>query len=725
MGGRARLAVLVGLAAVAGCGDPPTDGSLRIDIANTAVREGFTALEFNVVAVQIFYGTAPPAAPVSGTCDAPGATVITVNPPLPVHVNLSEVNSALAGAFFAPPGHVTEIRLVVDDAHGTVLDLSRRAHLDTRCGGGDTNGLFRLIPLPGESVDIVTGQTTEVEVQLDPNRDITVDGNGGGYGQKGADDNTPNSCGPGGPCGKPFKLASNYGIKVIAASVTGVIPDRVVVRFKSGVSRATIDAINAAEGTTVINLDAPTNYFILHLPPGRTVTDAIRSYLGRGEVMFALPDNVIEPRAVPCNGSFQNPGPFTQVNATTAWNVTTGTTFPLLVDTDFGFDLSSPNMVLNYAINQGELLGVSFFDANNDGTVTAAEVVSFDADGDGLITFRDLNAPAFATFCGGASCDRDGDGLVTPLDLTSAGAGGGLFENGMDDDGNNFPDDLVGWDFGGNDNQPEAVGPASCLNTHGVGTGGIIAGIGQTMACNANAPVAGMDWVGRMVPVKLGSGSLGLAASTRAGSYLALRYAAGFGPVAINASWGVTYNKGGLTSGCNRGIANIGDKYGGLLNALQQEGSGLGLGNALLVVAAEDCAQNDDNANIFDWPVELASPNVFGVTSVTSAPAALAGGRAFGPVAIKIAAPGENHTTLSINSTVTTGCNGTSFSAPMVTGALGLMVAQNNALNGNPSTLLNRLLCNATQVAGMTAQVQNGQVLEVNRAVTNAAGCTP
>ena len=724
MGGRGRLAVLVGLAAVAGCGDPPNDGSLRIDIANLAVRQGFTALDFNVVAVQIFYGTASPPAPVSGLCDAPGATVIPVDPPLPVHVNLAEVNSALAGAFFAPPGHVAEIRLVVHDAHGTVLDLSRRAHLDTRCGGGDTNGLFRLIPLPGESVDIVTGQTTEVEVQLDPNRDITVDGNGGGYGQKGAADNPPNSCDPGGPCGKPFKLASDYGIKVIAASVTGVIPDRVVVRFNSGVSRATIDAINAAEGTTVINLDAATNYFILHLPPGQTVTGAINNYRGRGEVMFALPDNIIEMRAVPCNASFQNPGPFTQVNATTAWNVTTGTTLPLVVDTDAGFDLSSPDLVLNYAINQGELLGVSFFDANNDGTVTAAEVVSFDTDGDGLITFRDLNAPAFATFCGGASCDRDGDGLVTPLDLTSGGAGGGLFENGMDDDGNNFRDDLVGWDFNGNDNQPETTGPAGCLATHGVGTSGIIAGIGQTMACNANAPVAGMNWIARMAPVKTGAGGGGLDASSRAGAYLTLRYAAGLGAVAINASWGVTYNKNGLTSGCRRGIANIGDKYGPLLNALQQEGSGLGLGNALLVVAAEDCAQNDDSADIFDWPVELASPNVFGVTSVTSAPA-LAGGRAFGPVAIKIAAPGENHTTLSINSQVTAGCSGTSFSAPMVTGALGLMVAQNSALSGNPSTLLNRLLCNATQVAGLTAQVQNGQVLEVNRAVTNAAGCTP
>jgi hypothetical protein len=87
----------------------------------------------------------------------------------------------------------------------------------------------------------------------------------------------------------------------------------------------------------------------------------------------------------------------------------------------------------------------------------AERIAGFDSDGDGLITFADLNNPAFALNAAGAclggpaplDCDRDGDGTVTPLDLIDGVAG------------NARADDLVGWDFAGNYNLPQ-TGNTGC-----------------------------------------------------------------------------------------------------------------------------------------------------------------------------------------------------------------------------------------------------------------------
>jgi hypothetical protein len=214
-------AFVVGVAVFSGCGDPPGDppgdGSLRINVSNLALRASFTELDLHITKVELFYGAVPPAS--DQDCDAPGQTVIA-SPPIAVVVDLTQVGDSFVGAFAAPPGHISEIRLVSDNTHGVELALTRRAHLSTHCpGGDDTSGLIRLVPLPGQSIDIAAGDTTQIEVQLDPTRDIVVDGQGGDYGQLNGPNHVPgDSCSTGGPCGKPFKLASDYGVLAFIVS---------------------------------------------------------------------------------------------------------------------------------------------------------------------------------------------------------------------------------------------------------------------------------------------------------------------------------------------------------------------------------------------------------------------------------------------------------------------------------------------------------------------------
>ncbi|RKY91453.1 MAG: hypothetical protein DRQ01_07675, partial [Ignavibacteriae bacterium] len=75
--------------------------------------------------------------------------------------------------------------------------------------------------------------------------------------------------------------------------------------------------------------------------------------------------------------------------------------------------------------------------------------------------------------------DFDGDGHTIE---------GGVFDpgdiNGVDDDGNGYIDDFIGWDFAGNDNDPNTSA------THGTATAGIICGDGTNGTQTGVAPQA-------------------------------------------------------------------------------------------------------------------------------------------------------------------------------------------------------------------------------------------
>ena len=73
----------------------------------------------------------------------------------------------------------------------------------------------------------------------------------------------------------------------------GVICDRVVVIFEEGVSVKRIEEINSGVGGEVIYADRPTSYYVLQLPEGLTVCEALGYYDAKEEVYVALPDTVI------------------------------------------------------------------------------------------------------------------------------------------------------------------------------------------------------------------------------------------------------------------------------------------------------------------------------------------------------------------------------------------------------------------------------------------------
>jgi len=108
--------------------------------------------------------------------------------------------------------------------------------------------------------------------------------------------------------------------------------------------------------------------------------------------------------------------------------------------------------------------------------------------------------------------DLDGDGVVMDPDD----------RNGIDDDGNGFVDDLVGWDFEDRDGDPYDL-----LSGHGTHVAGTVAGTGRSGTATGVAPGA------RLLPVRVGH-----FASQAATVWEGLQYAAANGARVINLSMG-------------------------------------------------------------------------------------------------------------------------------------------------------------------------------------------
>lgn len=146
---------------------------------------------------------------------------------------------------------------------------------------------------------------------------------------------------------------------------------------------------------------------------------------------------------------------------------------------DTGVDYTHPDLYLNIYLNQGEIRPLSFFNSLQD------------VDGDGLITFRDLNNSANSAYV----TDKNGNGRIDAGDLLNDSR----WENGVDNDSNGYVDDLVGWDSINNDNDPMDD------HYHGTHVSGTIGGMG-----NNSVGVAGVNWKVLIMPLKfLSSGGWG------------------------------------------------------------------------------------------------------------------------------------------------------------------------------------------------------------------------
>ena len=283
--------------------------------------------------------------------------------------------------------------------------------------------------------------------------------------------------------------------------------------------------------------------------------------------------------------------------------------------------------------------------------------------------------------------------------------------NGVDDDGNGYVDDINGWDFAHNDNTvfdytnatyPPASNYNGDVDDHGTHVAGTIGAMGN----NATG-VTGVNWQVSLMSLKFLTGVSGdgnTADSLKAYSYAKM----------MKELW----QSSGGTKGANIRVLNNSYGGGGFSQSELDAIRALGDDGILFVVAAGNDGLNNDMFPTY--PANYISTNMISVAASTNS-GIKASFSNFGPGTVNMAAPGEN-----ILSTTPKGTynyfSGTSMAAPHVSGGAALVCAAypNLSMSKLRSTIL---------YSGYVAQwqglyiynISSGRTLDVNGALQTVA----
>lgn len=451
----------------------------------------------------------------------------------------------------------------------------------------------------------------------------------------------------------------------------------VVVKFAAGASAAQQAAALAQVGGHALQeIDAGT--FRVALGQG-VPEDVAARLLGKlPGVDFAEVNWTVTTQATPNETSFSNgslwgmegdavaPANPYGSQADEAWAAgATGSMKVVIGDIDTGIDYAHQDLYLNVWLNQGEI-------------PTAFRSALSDIDGDGLITFRDLNNGANSAWVS----DFNGNGVIDAGDLLKDAR----WSDKTDQDGNGYVDDLVGWNFVANNNNPFDD------NGHGTHTAGTIGAVGGN-----GLGVVGVNWNVEIMALKFldAAGSGSTANATLAVNYFtamakeASSAAQDF--VATNNSWG----GGGSSSALNTAIGNSAK-------------AGL-----LFVAAAGNSGVNTDSSA--NYPSNYSTVSSAGYEAVVSVAALTSSGTLasfsnYGAQTVDIAAPGQGIlSTLPGNSYGT--YSGTSMATPHVTGALALYASTHP--NATAAELREVLLASAAPTAGLAGKDVTGGRLDI------------
>ncbi|MFN2533002.1 MAG: S8 family serine peptidase [Pyrinomonadaceae bacterium] len=252
--------------------------------------------------------------------------------------------------------------------------------------------------------------------------------------------------------------------------------------------------------------------------------------------------------------------------------------------------------------------------------------------------------------------------------------------DGLDEEHDGYVDDMNGWDFT-NDS-----GVIRDEQGHGTAVGGLIAAQG-----NNGLGVSGVMWSAKLMSLRVldasGTGDVGNAVE-------AIDYAASHGAQVINLSWGTSGNSLILKDAIERAIRH----------------------GVAVVCSAGNNGQDVDNTAYY--PASFGSRDLVAVAATDNLDQ-LASWSNFGQRNVTVAAPGTNILTTQIGGGYWA-VTGTSASAPLVSGVVGLLKSVNPALNVQQT--VKAISDGARKITSLTDKVSSGGVLDAAATLQSIRG---
>jgi thermitase len=356
-------------------------------------------------------------------------------------------------------------------------------------------------------------------------------------------------------------------------------PDRIIVKLEENASRADLEEINE-ENNASTEKDLPRSQVnVVDLPSDLPVQEAVEVYEAKPNVEFAEPDYILRPsQTISANDSY----------------------YPKL----YGLN----NTGQNSGTQDADVDAPETWNITTGGSSTVVAVIDQGVD---------INHP-----------DLKNNLWTNPDEIPN---------NGIDDDGNEYVDDVNGWDFLNND--ASVYDPVSGAgDEHGTHVAGTIAAEG-----NNSLGVVGVNWRAKIMPLKF----LGPEGGRTSHALAALIYAVNKGVKISNNSWG----------------------GGGYSQALLDEIKKADAAGHLFVTSAGNKGVNTDNNP--HYPSSYNNPNIISVAA-TNNQDTLASFSNYGATSVDLSAPGVGiYSTLPGN---TYGAySGTSMATPHVTGVAALL----------------------------------------------------
>jgi hypothetical protein len=183
--------------------------------------------------------------------------------------------------------------------------------------------------------------------------------------------------------------------------------------------------------------------------------------------LFGWPSQRSRLTAIYGDGPHQGQPQISGFNASGAWKLDRGRPDTVISILDTGIKWDKPELRTQIHLNKGELPI-----PNHDQPAPVSDVSSvpggscanmanaYDANGDGAFNVLDYVCDSRVSTSGGAHGNNT---LLDAEDLIAA------FSNGTDADGNGFVDDIAGWDFFDNDNDPYDASSYFAAANHGSG----------------------------------------------------------------------------------------------------------------------------------------------------------------------------------------------------------------------------------------------------------------